>query len=238
MIRKEFLRKEISHRLSRRLGFVLTVELATGLLLSLGVIVLFAQIVDEVFVEDETRRFDTTVLLWIHGHSPDWLYEPMLFVTALGYHWIVLPLLGVATYAFYRAGARISAILLLTSVVGGLLLTSVLKSAFQRSRPELFDSDYAASFYSFPSAHATVAVGFYGTLALLVAWRLEGFRRWAVVVAGVALILLIGFSRLYLGVHYPTDIIAGYLAAPLWVSTVGLAFFLYRLLRSGHSKET
>jgi undecaprenyl-diphosphatase len=238
MIRKEFLRKEISHRLSRRLGFVLTVELATGLLLSLGVIVLFAQIVDEVFVEDETRRFDKGVLLWIHERSPDWLYEPMLFVTALGYYWIVLPLLGLATYLFYRAGARISAALLLTSVAGGLVLTIVLKGVFQRSRPELFDSGYATSFYSFPSAHATVAVGFYGTLALLVAWRLEGFRRWAVVVAGVALILLIGFSRLYLGVHYPTDIIAGYLAAPLWVSTVGLAFFLYRLLRSGHSKET
>lgn len=104
MLRKEFLRKEINHRLSRRLGFVLTVELAAGLLLSLGVVVLFAQIVDEVFVEDETRRFDKTVLLWIHGHSPDWLYEPMLFVTALAYYWIVLPLLGLATYAFYRAG--------------------------------------------------------------------------------------------------------------------------------------
>src|SRR5215208_621410 len=108
MLRRELLRKEISRRLSRRLGFVLTIELAAGLLLSLGVIWLFAQIGDEV-VEGESRRFDEAVLLWIHGHSPDWLYGPMLFVTALGYYWVVLPLLCLATYAFYRVGARISA---------------------------------------------------------------------------------------------------------------------------------
>ena len=231
MLRREFLRKEISGRLSRRLGFALTVQLAAGLVLSLGILVLFAQIVDEVFVEEETRRFDEAVLLWIHGHSPDWFYGPMLFATALGYYWVVLPLSGLATYAFYRAGFKVSATLLLTSVAGGLVLTTVLKSVFQRTRPELFDSGYTASFYSFPSAHATVAVGFYGTLALLVAWRLKGFWRWTVVSVGIALVLLIGFSRLYLGVHYPTDIIAGYLAAPLWVSTIGICYFLWRALR-------
>lgn len=236
MLRKEFLRKEISGRLSRRLGFVLTVELTAGLLLSLGVIVLFAKIVEDV-IEGESRRFDTIVLLWIHGHSPDWLYEPMFFVTALGYYWVVLPLLGLATYAFYRVGARISAALLLVSTAGGLVLTTALKSLFQRARPELFDSGYTASFYSFPSGHATIAVGFYGTLTLLVAWRLKGFWRWMVAAVGVTLVLLIGFSRLYLGVHYPTDIIAGFLAAPLWVSTVGLAFFLWRMLR-GPGKDS
>lgn len=235
MLRREFLRKEVSSRLSRRLGFALTVQLAAGLLLSLGVIVLFVQIVDEVFVEDETRRFDEAVLLWIRNHSPGWFYGPMLFVTALGYYWVVLPLLGLATYAFYRTGFKVSAALILTSVAGGLLLTTALKSVFQRARPELFDSDYATSFYSFPSAHATVAVGFYGTLALLVAWRLKGFWRWTVGVAGIALVLLIGFSRLYLGVHYPTDIIAGYLAAPLWVGTIGISYFLWRVL-SGPKK--
>jgi undecaprenyl-diphosphatase len=236
MLRREFLRREISSRLSRRLGFALTVQLAVGLALSLGVIALFAQIVDEVFVEDETRRFDEAVLLWIQGHSPEWFYGPMLFVTALGYYWVVLPLSGLATYAFYRAGFKVSAALLLTSVAGGLVLTTVLKSVFQRARPELVDSGYSASLYSsFPSAHATVAVGFYGTLALLVAWRLKGFWRWTVVTVGIALVLLIGFSRLYLGVHYPTDIIAGYLAAPLWVGTIGICYFLWSALR-GSSK--
>jgi undecaprenyl-diphosphatase len=237
MLPREFFRKEISRRLSRRLGLALTVELALGLLLSIGVITLFAEIVEEV-VEGESRRFDEVVLLWINDHSPDWLYGPMLFVTALGYYWVVLPLLVVALYGFYRAGAKISAALLLIATVGGLVLTTVLKSVFQRARPELFDSGYTASLYSFPSAHATIAVGFYGTLALLVAWRLKGFWRWVVAVTGVVLVLLIGFSRLYLGVHYPTDILAGFLAAPLWVSTVGISYFLWRVVRGpkGDSK--
>jgi undecaprenyl-diphosphatase len=231
MLRKEFLEKEISRRLSRRLGLAMTVELALGLLLSLGVIVLFAQIVDEVVIEGESRRFDETVLLWINAHSPGWLDEPMRLITALGYYWVVLPLLGLAVYAFYRKGARISAALLLVAAIGSSVLTDVLKSVFQRARPELFDSGYTTSGYSFPSGHATLAVGFYGTLTLLIAWRLRGFWRWTVVVAGVVFVLLIGFSRLYLGVHYPTDVIAGFLAAPLWVSTIGISYFLWRTVR-------
>src|SRR4051794_11357652 len=217
------LRKEISPRLSRWLGLAITIELAAGLLLSLGVITAFAQITDEV-IEGESRRFDTVVLLWIHGHSPDWLGGPMRVVTALGYYWVVIPLFLTAVLGFYLKGRKISAALLAIATVGSVVLTTVLKDVFQRTRPKLFDSGYTASFYSFPSGHATVAVGFYGTLTLLVAWRLRGFWRWAVATAGVILVLLIGFSRLYLGVHYPTDVLAGFLAAPLWVSVVGIAY--------------
>ena len=235
MLSRELLRKEISSRVSRRLGLTLTVGLAAGLLLCVGVIALFAKIVEDV-VEGESRRFDETILLWIYYYTPGWIDEPMRLITVLGYYWTVLPLLAVVAYAFYRRGWRISAALLVVSTTGGLVLTTALKYLFQRSRPELFDSGYTASFYSFPSGHATVAVGFYGALTLFLAWRLKGFRRWAVAATGVVLVLLIGFSRLYLGVHYPTDIIAGYLAAPLWVSFVGLSYFLWRTLR-GSRKE-
>lgn len=230
MLSRDVFRKEISTRLSRWLGLALTVQLVLGLLLSLGVIALFANIVEEV-AEGESSRFDKMVLLWIHWYSPNWLDGVMRFVTALGHYWVVIPLLAVATYAFYRKGQTIAAGLLVASTVGGIVLTTALKTVFQRDRPELFDSGYTASFYSFPSGHATIAVGFYGTLTLLVAWRLSGFRRWVVVLVSVALVLLIGFSRLYLGVHYPTDVLAGFLAAPVWISTIGLCYFLYLNLR-------
>ena len=199
MLRREFLRKEINRRLSRRLGVTLTIELVLGFLLSTGVIVLFAKIVEDV-VEGESRRFDNAVLLWIHANSPDWLAGPMHVVTALGYYWVVLPLLAVAVYVFHREGAMISAALLVLATAGSAALSTTLKSVV-------------------------------GTLTLLAAWRLEGLWRWAVAVTGVAIVLLIGFSRLYLGVHYPTDVLAGVLASLLWVSFIGVCYFLWRMFR-------
>lgn len=210
--------------------------LLAGLLASSLAISAFAGLADEVF-EGETRRFDRAVLLWINASFPGWLDEPMRLVTGFGYYWFVIPLLMVCAYGLYLRGLKFSAALLIISTAGSAVLTTVLKSVFQRTRPEVFSSGYEASFYSFPSGHATVAVGFYGTLAMLIAWRLRGFWRWTVAVCGVALILLIGFSRLYLGVHFPTDILAGYLAAALWVSTVGTTLLFWRSLRKFRKGE-
>ena len=232
-------RGEIFRRLTDRLTLAAAVWLAVGLATSAFVIWAFAELADEV-VEGESRRFDRAVLIWIHTHSPEWLEVPMRLITALGYYWVVLPLLIAAVFAFYLKGWRLSATLLLVSTGGGTLLTGVLKAVFGRARPELFDTGYTASFYSFPSGHAAVAAGFYGTLTLILAYRLRGFARWTVVACGVLLVLLIGFSRLYLGVHYPTDVLAGFLAAPLWVIFIGVVYVVWlsvRGLRAAESKK-
>jgi len=150
----------------------------------------------------------------------------------------VLPLLAVAVFFFYRKGWRLSATLLLVSTAGSVVLTTVLKALFRRARPELFDSDYQASFYSFPSGHATVAVGLYGMLTLVLAYRLRGTARWAVAVSGILVVLLISFSRLYLGVHYPTDVVAGYLAALLWLVCVGAVYALWLSIRGLRASES
>jgi undecaprenyl-diphosphatase len=232
-------RGEIFRRLTDRLTLAAAVWLAVGLATSAFVIWAFAELADEV-VEGESRRFDRAVLIWIHTHSPEWLEAPMRLITALGYYWVVLPLLIAAVFAFYIKGWRLSATLLLVSTGGGTLLTGVLKAVFGRARPEVFDTGYTASFYSFPSGHAAVAAGFYGALTLILAYRLRGFARWAVVACGVSLVLLIGYSRLYLGVHYPTDVLAGFLAAPLWVIFVGVVYAVWlsvRGLRAAESKK-
>jgi undecaprenyl-diphosphatase len=223
-------RKEIVRRLADRLTLAAAVWLTVGLAVSAFVIWAFAELADGV-VEGESRRFDRAALLWIHVHSPGWLEGPMRLVTALGYYQVVLLLLATSVLVFYLKGWRLSATLLLVSTIGGSLLTAVLKAVFGRARPELFDSGYTASFYSFPSGHATVAVGFYGALTLILVYSLRGPARWAVAACGVLLVLLIGFSRLYLGVHYPTDVLAGFLAAPLWVVCVGVVYVVWLSVR-------
>jgi undecaprenyl-diphosphatase len=230
-------RAEVFRKIADRLTLAAAIWLAAGLAFSAFVVWAFAELADEV-VEGDSRRFDRAVLLWIHSSFPGWLDGPMRLVTALGYYWVVIPLLAVAVLAFYRKDWRLSAILLVVSTSGSIVLTTVLKAIFERSRPELFDSGYTASFYSFPSGHATLAVGFYGTLTLLLAYRLRGYARWLVAACGVSLVLLIGFSRLYLGVHYPTDVLAGYLAAPLWLVFVGVAYATWLSVRGLRAAET
>jgi undecaprenyl-diphosphatase len=232
-------RREIVRWVADRLTVVVAAWLAAGLALSAFVIWAFTELAD-VVIEGESRRFDRAVLLWIHTTFPSWLDGPMRILTALGYYWFVLLLLVVIVAFFYQRGWRLSAILLLVSTAGSAVLTTVLKSVFQRARPELFDSGYQASFYSFPSGHATVAVGLYGMLTVVLAYRLRGTVRWVVAVSGILVVLLIGFSRLYLGVHYPTDVVAGYLAALLWLVCVGAVYALWlsvRRLRAGESSR-
>ncbi len=196
----------------------------------------FAEVTEGV-IEGESRRFDRAVLLWIDASFPGWLDGPMRFVTAMGYYQVVLPLLAVTVLGFYLLRWRLSAVVLLVSTAGGVVLTTVLKAVFRRARPALFDSGYTAFFYSFPSGHATVAVGFYGALALILAYHLRGPARWAVVLVGTAVVLLIGFSRLYLGVHYPTDVLAGFPAAPLWLVSVGGVYALWLSVRGLRAVE-
>src|SRR5215210_493966 len=230
-------RREVVRWVADRLTVVAAVWLAAGLAVSVFVVWAFIELADEV-LEGESRGFDRAVLLWIHSHSPGWIDGPMRLITALGYYYVVMPLLVVAIILFYRWGWRLSAVLLVVSTGGSIVLTTVLKGVFRRARPELFDSGYHASFYSFPSGHATVAVGFYGMLTVILAYRLEGLARWVVAASGVLVVLLIGFSRLYLGVHYPTDILAGYLAALLWLVCVGGVYALWLSVRGLTAAES
>ena len=161
----------------------------------------------------------------------------MRFFTALGCYRVV-PLLAVAVAAFYLANRRLSAVVLLVSTAGCVVLTTVLKAVFRRARPELLDSGYSAAFYSFPSGHATVAVGFYGVLTLMLALHLRGAARWTVGASGTLVVLLIGFSRLYLGIHYPTDVLAGFLVAPLWLVSVGTVYVQWISIRGLRTTES
>ncbi|MGI8538894.1 MAG: phosphatase PAP2 family protein [Rubrobacteraceae bacterium] len=221
---------EVFRFLASRLTLAAVVWLAVGLGLSAAVIWAFFGITEEV-LEGETQSFDESVLLWIDAHFPAWLDGAMRFFTSIGYYRVVAPLLAAAAAFFLWRGWRFSAVILAVSTLGGMLLTTILKAVFQRERPDLIATGYDAGFFSFPSGHATMAVGFYGALTLILAYHSRGFPRWLIVGLGCATVLLIGLSRMYLGVHYPTDIIAGYLAAPLWLVFIGSLHFIWLSIR-------
>jgi undecaprenyl-diphosphatase len=119
------------------------------------------------------------------------------------------------------AGRKRAAIVFLIAAAGGEALDATLKVLFRRARPEVFFGYTAPSTYSFPSGHAMLSACFYGVLAAVIAQRLESrAQRAAVWIAAAVTAATIGLSRIYLGVHYPSDVLAGYAAAIVWVFSV------------------
>ena len=117
------------------------------------------------------------------------------------------------------------------AALGAEALDTLLKLLFRRARPEVFFGLTAPRTYSFPSGHSMLSACFFGVLAALVTIRMASYaRKLAVWAAATLATLLIGLSRVYLGVHYPSDVLAGYAAAVIWVLSVraGYAVWLRR----------
>ena len=195
-------------------------EIAT--VLSLGVAVLalflFAWMGDSVSHE-RTKNFDLAVRTRIHQYSSPGMTKGMIAVSFLGQGGLAIAAV-VTLIVFLRLRWRRAAVWLVTTIVGALVLDLTLKYAFHRARPAPFFVPLPHT-YSFPSGHALVSFCFYGVLAGLLAGRTRSlFFRILIWVCAALLVTAIGLSRIYLGVHYPSDVIAGYLAATLWVSTM------------------
>ncbi len=113
-------------------------------------------------------------------------------------------------------GRRRAAVLFVSAVLGGEALDEMAKLIFHRIRPVPFFGLSAPTSFSFPSGHALGSCCFYGVLAAIVAERAPRYRA-IIWTAATAFVILIGISRIYLGVHYPSDVLAGYVAAIIWV---------------------
>jgi undecaprenyl-diphosphatase len=132
------------------------------------------------------------------------------------------PLVLIAAAVFLVRGWRRGALLVVVTIAGAWLLDIGLKLLFARARPEPFYDYYPApSSYSFPSGHALFSVCFFGGLAVLLTHRLNNrVAQVTVWLLASVIILLIGSSRVYLGVHYPTDVVGGYAVGLAWVTAV------------------
>ena len=205
--------KELEQAIARRpwLGLSLSLIVATLALL------LFAWIADSV-LDQKTQSFDLQVRAAIHQHASPHLTVAMQAVTWLGSWQVLLPTVCCSVAMLILRGQSRQARLLLLTIVGAEVLDMVLKLSFRRARPAPYFNIIPLDSYSFPSGHALVSFCFYAWIAGLIAMRLPRKSLRAVVwlVAG-AIVGLIGFSRIYLGVHYPSDVIAGYVAALSWM---------------------
>lgn len=166
-----------------------------------------------------TQHFDDAVLRWLGAHRTPVLDAAMLEVTALGTGVVVMMTVIIAALFLWLTRHRQSAVLLGVATVGGLVLNNLLKLGFERPRPQVIAWGTYALSSSFPSGHAMNSVIVYGTVAYLAArlQRGRGVRALTLAIAAV-LIVLVCASRLYLGVHYPSDVAAGLVIGLAWAA--------------------
>jgi undecaprenyl-diphosphatase len=164
-----------------------------------------------------TQAFDESVIRWLGAHHTTTLDAIMVEITALGTGVVVMMIVAVAALFLVLTQHKYSAILLIASAAGGIILDGVLKLGFNRPRPSIFVPAVHTVSSSFPSGHAMSAAVVYTTVAYLAA-RLHKRRwaRWLVMMTAFVVIVLISFSRLYLGVHYPSDVLAGIAIGFAW----------------------
>ncbi len=224
----EFVRARLSP------GGYLGLHLTVGLIVLSGAVWLFGGIAEDVVTGDPLTVIDRDFSAWLHLRTSLPMNSVMLFLSSLAAMPTALAfslILGLAL-AMERSWYRLLALVL--TVPGGLLLNVVLKHAFHRARPAWEDPILILTSFSFPSGHAMVATLLYGLLVALTVRSLNEWRwRILTVFAAGLLIGLIGFSRIYLGVHYLSDVLAGIAAGIAWISLCLTAVDTLRRRKSG-----
>lgn len=207
-------------------------KLFAGLIGAMAAVFLFGWLAEDVF-EGATINFDANVRNAVHESATPLLTDAMKVFTFLGSTVFLVGLFLAVAAALYYLKHKRALVLFFITMAGEVILLTALKLSFRRVRPEPFFEYALPSSYSFPSGHSLSSFCFYVVLAWLITARMEN-RGLKILVwtLAAALVLMIGLSRVYLGVHYPSDVLAGYAAGLVWVVTVALGdFFLKRRVK-------
>jgi undecaprenyl-diphosphatase len=188
-----------------------------------ALVLAFGLLASEV-LEGETHAFDGRIVLLFRTSSdhsvpigPAWLKEAMRDITALGSTSVLAIVVGAVVGFLAISGLRHAAAMILTSVLLGVLLSNSLKWGFARPRPDLVPREIVVYTASFPSGHTTLSAVVYLTLGALLCRTQSSIAVKAYILSVAALLTaIIGVSRVYLGVHWPTDVIAGWLIGGAW----------------------
>ena len=173
----------------------------------------------ETVMAGKTQAFDDSVLRWMGAHHTTFLDAAMLEITALGTGTVVLMIVCVSALFLGLTRHRYSALLLLVATAGGIGLNLILKLFFDRPRPHVITWGTNVVSSSFPSGHAMSATIVYSTVAYLAARLFKRvWARWLIMLIAAIVIAAISVSRLYLGVHYPSDVVAGSIIGLSWAA--------------------
>jgi len=196
-----------------------------GLDLTIGAIILlvaswiFGGVAEDVVTGDPLTVVDREIAVWLHLHATPTLTEAMKFISLLASWPVAMGICLFMAFYFVRKRFRYHLLALVLTIPVGMLLNGMLKYAFHRSRPAWDDPTLMIGSFSFPSGHAMAATLLYGFLAAFGVRRVQAWRwRVPVVLAAGLLVVLIGFSRLYLGVHFLSDVLAGMAAGSAWLA--------------------
>lgn len=190
--------------------------------LTLGVLAFL--LLTALVMADTTHAFDHRVLSWLHVPGEPvapvfsaWLVDPMTDITALGgYTALTLLTLGAALH-YALLGRYVMSVAVILAIASSGLVTHVLKLGIDRMRPELVDHLTHSANASFPSGHALQATVAFLIIGALAAQAQQNPRIKALILASAALLIfLVGISRVYLGVHWPTDVLAGWCLGTAW----------------------
>ena len=207
-----------------------------GLHLTVGILVLalagllFGLIADHVVSGDRLTRIDSHIAEWLHMHSTPVLTKCLLILTHL-HDPIVLSLI-VALITLYLVWKKCwyGILTLLLVVEGGMLINLLAKHFFQRARPTFDEPLVILTTYSFPSGHVAATTLFYGALAaMLISQKPPWHRAIYILTAAFVMVVLVAFSRLYLGAHYLSDVMAAFLEAIAWLALCLTAIHTYRV---------
>ena len=198
----------------------LSLSLLIGLGTAIGALIFFGWLADEA-LEGDARAFDDATRAAVHQFA-----SPMVTAIMRGFSFVgsTIALTAGTIFVVVRFAMRKwkrEAILFALTMIGAGLLNITLKLAFKRPRPVPFFNLSPPESYSFPSGHSLTSAVFFGALAAILTARIKSRQvRAAIWIVSTSMFLLIGLSRIYLGVHYTTDVIAGFAAALIWILVV------------------
>ena len=180
--------------------------------------ILFLAIAWNVSAQSSLLALDARVAEWLHAHGSPALVAALLAVTHLNSTWAIGAWSGAFAVVLGRMREWYWILTLALAVGGAMLLNLLLKHAYERLRPRFEDPLLVLGTYSFPSGHTAAAVAFYGVLAAFLVSRFYDARRRAACVTGaVAAVALVAFSRIYLGAHYLSDVVAAVCSSTAWL---------------------